>query len=186
MALSSSLPVCLYVFHIISLYLIFLMASYDKCFFFDCFPCFFKETHLSTTQSISLFKIFQHSVAVLFFSVLFQSIFAKYSLKSYIFLSEFFCCTLFFSSVLPLLWWYHISGHLHPIIYITTPQWLTYLDIINKLFCELNTMSNTFLLVLTHVEKRNYLVLNWKTLDPLSQYFVEMSRCRKTDVEIQL
>ena len=40
------------------------MASFDKCFFFDRFPCFFKGTNFSTMQSISLFKIFQHSFAV--------------------------------------------------------------------------------------------------------------------------
>ena len=34
MAESSSLPVCQYVFHIICLYMIFLMVSFDKCFFF--------------------------------------------------------------------------------------------------------------------------------------------------------
>ena len=48
------------------------MASFDKCFCFDCFSCFFKGINLSTMQSISLCKIFQHSVAVLFFSVLFS------------------------------------------------------------------------------------------------------------------
>ena len=53
------------------------MASFDKCFFFDRFPYFFKTTNLSMMQSISLFKIFQHSVVVLVFSVIYQSIFAK-------------------------------------------------------------------------------------------------------------
>ena len=41
------------------------MASFDKCFFFDRFPCFFKGTNFSTMQSISLFKIFQHSLEML-------------------------------------------------------------------------------------------------------------------------
>ena len=72
-----SMSICL-LHHL--LVLDFLMASFDKCFFFDRFPCFFQGA--STMQSISRFTIAQHSVAVLFSSVLFQSIFAKYFVMS--------------------------------------------------------------------------------------------------------
>ena len=115
------------------------MASFDKCFFFVRFPCFFKGTHFSTMQSISLFKIFKHSVAVLFSGVLFQSIFAKYFLLSlYLPLWKFFLYRIFlFCSPFTLmiiciwLWSLHPSGS-----HILTLS-------INS-YCELNTMSNTF------------------------------------------
>ena len=50
--------------------------------FFTVSPVFSRGHIFSTTQSISLVKIFQHSAAVSFFSVLLQSIFSKYSLMS--------------------------------------------------------------------------------------------------------
>ena len=115
------------------------MASFDKCFFFDRFPCFFKGTNCSTMQSISLFKIFQHYVAVLFSSVLFQSIFAKCFLMSL---------------YLPLwkLFLYRILRFCSPFTLMITYIWLWSLHpsgshiltlSINS-FCELKTMSNTF------------------------------------------
>ena len=115
------------------------MASFDKCFFFDRFPCFFKGTNLSTTQSISVFKIFQHSVAVLFFSVLFQSIFAKYSLMSlYLPLWNFFLYLIFlfrspFTLMIKCIWLWSLHPSGSHILTLSTNS-----------FCELNTMSNTF------------------------------------------
>ena len=96
----------------------------------------FKGTNVSTLQSIPLFKIFQHSVAVLFSSVLVQSIFAKYFLMSLCLPLWTFPCTVFFDSVLLLLWWYTISGCDH-----YTPHILT---LSTNSFCELKTMSNMF------------------------------------------
>ena len=64
------------------LWAIFLIASFDRCFFLDLFPCFFHGTNFSIMPSISYFKQVQHSVAVLFFSNLFQSIFARFVLIS--------------------------------------------------------------------------------------------------------
>ena len=40
----------------VCLYGIFLITSFDKCFCFDCFPCFFKETKQSMMISISHLK----------------------------------------------------------------------------------------------------------------------------------
>ena len=54
------------------------MASCDV--FFERFACFFKS-QIDDTNNFIL-KISQHFVAVLFFSVLLQSIFAKYVLIS--------------------------------------------------------------------------------------------------------
>ena len=44
------------------------------------FSLFFMGTNLSMILSISYFRIFQHSIVVLFISMLFQSSFAKYFL----------------------------------------------------------------------------------------------------------
>ena len=46
--------------------------------FLDRLPCFFNGTNLSMIFSISYFRMFQHLIAVLFLSMLFQSSFAKY------------------------------------------------------------------------------------------------------------
>ena len=64
-------------------YLIFLKASFDRCFFLDRFPCFFIGTYLSITLSSSLLKMVQHYVAVLFFMLSFQSICATLFLISF-------------------------------------------------------------------------------------------------------
>ena len=61
--------------------IIFLIASFDRCLFLHT-PFFLNGTNLPVMPSISYFKQVQHSVAVLFFSKLFQSIFARYVLIS--------------------------------------------------------------------------------------------------------
>ena len=72
-----------------------IMASIDKCFFVTVSPGF-SRGHIYRRCSQYHSKIFQHSVAVLLFSVLFQAIFAKYmSLCPYIFLCENISCTVF-------------------------------------------------------------------------------------------
>ena len=146
MASSHSLPVCLYNFHIICLYLIYLMASFDKCLFLDRFPVF-EGTSLSTVQSISLFKIFKHSVAVLFFRELFQSNFATYFLMSlYHSLWNCFLYRIFYSALLLL------NDNIYLVV-IITPQWLTYLDIIFKCPFMRSITHSLPWLVLAHVEK---------------------------------
>ena len=60
----------------------FLIASFDRCFFLDLYPCFLNGTNLSVMPEISSFKQVQHSVAILFFSKILQSIFARYILIS--------------------------------------------------------------------------------------------------------
>ena len=84
-------------------------------------------------------KIFQHSVAVLFFSVLFQSIFAKYSLMSlYLLLWIYFLYLVFlfrypFTLMIKCIWLWSLHPSGSHILTLSTNS-----------FCELNTMSNTF------------------------------------------
>ena len=66
----------------------FLKASFDRCFLLGRFPCFPIGTYLPTALSSSLRKIFQHSVAVLFFILSFPSSCAKLCLISLPFLKS--------------------------------------------------------------------------------------------------
>ena len=107
------------------------------------FPLFFsKGTNLSATQSISIFKILQHFVAVLFFSVLFQSIFAKYFLMClYLPLWTFVLYLIFlFRSPFTLMIKYIWVWSLHP-------SGSNILTLSTHSFCELKTMSTTFSLL---------------------------------------
>ena len=73
--------------------LFYLISSFDKCFFLDCFPYFFKGTNCSTILSLSYFRMFQHTVAVLVLSIFPQSSYAKYFLiYLYIYLYGSFSC----------------------------------------------------------------------------------------------
>ena len=92
---------------------------------------------------------------------------------TYIFICEFFSCSLFFCSVLLLLlmikciwlWSLHPSGS--HILTLSTNS-----------FCELKTMSNTFLPLVgsnTCWERKLSCTKLKKILDPLSQYSVEVS-----------
>ena len=58
----------------------FFNSLFDRCFFLETFPCFLNGTNLSIMPSVSYFKQVQHYVAVLYFSKLFQLIFARYVL----------------------------------------------------------------------------------------------------------
>ena len=52
----SSFLVRLYALHIVCLYAIFLIAYFDKCFFLDRFPCFFKGTNCINDTLNYIFK----------------------------------------------------------------------------------------------------------------------------------
>ena len=122
---------------------------------------FYREDKLTDD---ALYKIVQYLAAVLF-----QSIFAKYFLTSLYFrLWKCFLRRIIlfhspFTLKIKCIW----LGSLH----LTGSYILT---LSTNSFCELKTMSNTFLsvLVLAHVVKGNHLVLN--KIKTKSQYSVEM------------
>ena len=77
---SSTFPMCLYIPHSSCLTAIFIIASFDRCFFLFVFPYFRNGANLSVIPLISSFKHVPHYVAVMFFSKLFQIIFTRYVL----------------------------------------------------------------------------------------------------------
>ena len=100
------------------------MASFDKCFVFDRFPCFFQGDKF-VNDAVN-FILFKYSSILSYYSVCYSSL-SLLNIHSwpYIFRCENLSCTLF---SLPFSIYFDDKIYL---VVIITPQWLTYLDIIN-------------------------------------------------------
>ena len=116
----------------------FIIASFDRCFFLNLFPCFLNGTNFAITPSISHFKQVQHSVADLFFSKLFESIFARNFLISvYLPLLKFLLHCFYMHSLFLLL--YYIIW-----LWSLEPKGLCTLTLSTNSFLEDKIQSNTF------------------------------------------